>query len=115
MYFGGSWSFRGFGRRHFYNRNILFNSEEIRFPLIEDFLVDFPFGAFRLRGIRGAIFHDLGTTWDNQWKGWMGSLGASVRIALGYLVVLRFDFSRTHDFKSISDQTRTDFFFGWNF
>ena len=115
MYFGGSWSFRGFGRRHFYNRNILFNSEEIRFPLIEDFLVDFPFGAFRLRGIRGAIFHDLGTTWDNQWKGWMGSFGASVRIALGYLVVLRFDFSRTHDFKSISDQTRTDFFFGWNF
>lgn len=115
MYLGGSWSFRGYSRRHFYNRNILFNSEELRFPLINDFLVDFPVGSFRLRGIRGALFHDVGTAWDNQWHGWIGSFGASVRIALGYLVVLRFDFSRTHDFRSISDHTRTDFFFGWNF
>ncbi|MDD4052262.1 MAG: hypothetical protein PHR28_10255, partial [candidate division Zixibacteria bacterium] len=115
MYLGGSWSFRGYGRRHFYNRNILFNSEEIRFPLINDFLVDFPVGSFRLRGIRGALFHDVGTAWDDHWRGWMGSFGASVRIALGYLVVLRFDFSRTHDFRAISEHTRTDFFLGWNF
>lgn len=115
IYFGGSWSFRGFSRRHFYNRNILFNSEELRFPLINDLLIVFPIGDFRLRGIRGALFHDLGTAWDEKWRGWQGSFGASVRIALGYLVVLRFDFTRTHDFKSISNDTKTYFFFGWNF
>ncbi len=115
LYLGGSWSFRGFSRRHFYNRNILFNSEEIRFPLINDLLIAFPIGDFRLRGIRGAFFHDMGTGWDDRWQGWHGSFGASIRIALGYLVVLRVDFSRTHDFKTISNDTRTDFFFGWNF
>ncbi|MCP4568137.1 MAG: hypothetical protein GY841_11220, partial [FCB group bacterium] len=115
IYLGGSWSFRGFSRRHFYNRNILFNSEEIRFPLINDLVLGFPIGTFHLRGIRGALFHDAGTAWDSKWRGWKGSFGASVRIALGYLVVLRFDFSRTHDFRTVSDFTRTDFFFGWNF
>lgn len=115
LFLGGSWSFRGFGRRHSYTRNILFNSEEIRFPLINDLLLGFPVGQLRLGGIRGALFHDLGTAWDEDWRGWKGSMGLSVRVALGYFVVLRLDFSRTHDFHTISDKTRTDFFFGWNF
>ncbi len=115
LYLGGSWSFRGFDRRHFYNRNILFNSEELRFPLINDFLVAFPLGNLHLRGIRGAIFHDLGTAWDDEWGGWLGSFGVSFRIALGYLVVLRFDIARIHNFHTISKDTETEFFFGWNF
>ena len=115
VYLGGSWSFRGYSRRHFYNRNVLFNSEEVRFPLINDLLLAFPLGNFRLRGIRGAIFHDMGAAWDDSWPGWRGSFGASLRIALGYLVVLRLDFARTHNFKTISNKTRVDFFFGWNF
>ena len=115
LYLGGSWSFRGYSRRHFYNRNILFHSVEIRFPLINDLIVAFPPTALRFRGIRGALFHDLGTAWDDRWIGWKGSFGASIRLALGYLVVLRLDFSRTHDFHTVSKNTRTDFFFGWNF
>jgi hypothetical protein len=115
VYLGGSWSFRGYSRRHFYTRNVLFNSEELRFPLINDLLVAFPLGNFRLRGIRGALFHDMGAAWDDYWPGWHGSFGVSFRIALGYLVVLRLDIARTHNFKTISDKTRVDFFFGWNF
>lgn len=115
IYLGGSWSFRGYNRREFYNRNVLFNSEELRFPLLNDLMLGFPFGDFHLGSVRGAFFHDLGTAWDDDWRGWMGSFGASVRFALGYLVVLRLDFSRTHDFHTISPRTRTDFFFGWNF
>lgn len=115
IYMGGSWSFRGYGWRHFYNRNILFNSEELRFPLLNDLILAFPIGNMRLRGFRGALFHDLGAIWDDRWTGWKGSFGASIRVSLGYFVVLRLDFSRTHDFKAISDNTRTDFFFGWNF
>jgi len=115
QYLGGSWSFRGFDRRHFYNRNILFNSEELRFPLIDNFLVAFPVGSFQLRGIRGALFHDMGSAWDDNWDKWQGAFGTSVRIALGYLAVLRLDISRTHDFERISKDTKVDFFFGWNF
>jgi Tol biopolymer transport system component len=115
IYLGGSWSFRGYSRRQFYNRNIIFNSEELRFPLINDLILNFPIGNIQFRGIRGAFFHDMGTAWDDKWNGWLGSFGASVRIALGYLVVLRFDVSRTHDFIKISERWRGDFFFGWNF
>ncbi len=115
IYLGGSWSFRGYDRRAFYNRNILFNSEELRFPLINDFLVAFPLGSFHLRGIRGAIFHDLAAAWDDKWQPWKGSFGVSFRVALGYLVVLRFDIARRHDFHHISKHTETQFFFGWNF
>ena len=115
IYLGGSWSFRGYDRRQFYNRNILFNSEELRFPLIQDLLIAFPFGDLHMRGIRGAVFHDLGTAWDDEWQGWKGSFGVSVRVALGYFVVLRFDVSRPHDFRRISGRTEESFFFGWNF
>jgi len=115
IYFGGSWSFRGYGRRHFYNRNILFHSAELRFPLINDLILSFPIGAFRLRGIRGAFFHDTGTSWDDTWNDWKGSFGTSVRFALGYLVVFRFDVSWRHDFDTVDKKARTEFFFGWNF
>lgn len=115
LYLGGSWSFRGFNRRHWYNRNILFNSVEIRFPLINNLIVATPPAVLRFSGIRGAIFHDLGTAWDNRWDGWHGSFGVSFRLALGYLVTLRLDISRTHDFHTIASRNRTDFFFGWNF
>ncbi|MFQ6008556.1 MAG: peptidase MA family metallohydrolase [Candidatus Zixiibacteriota bacterium] len=115
IYFGGSWSFRGFSRRAFYNRNILFASNELRFPLIDNLLIGFPFGGLDFRGIRGAIFFDTGSAWDDEFDQFLGSFGAGFRVSLGYVIVLRFDFTRTTDFKSISPRTDFDFFFGWNF
>lgn len=115
IYLGGSWSFRGFDRRAFYNRNVLFVSNELRFPLIDDLLIDFPVGGLGFRGIRGALFFDLGSAWDDQFDQFYGSFGAGFRVSLGYVVLLRFDFSRTTDFETISSATDFDFFFGWNF
>jgi len=115
IYFGGSWSFRGFNRREFYNRNILFASNEIRFPLIDDLLIGFPIGGLGFRAIRGALFFDVGSAWDDEFDQFLGSFGWGFRVSLGYLVVLRFDFARTTDFTTISDRTDFDFFFGWNF
>ncbi|HWR82462.1 MAG TPA: hypothetical protein VN285_04105, partial [Candidatus Deferrimicrobium sp.] len=115
IYFGGSWSFRGFDRRAFYNRNVLFASNELRFPLIDRFYIGFPFGGLSLSGIRGALFFDVGSAWDDRFEQFYGSFGAGFRVSLGYLVVLRFDFSRTTDFRTISPRTDFDFFFGWNF
>ncbi len=115
IYFGGSWSFRGFDRRAFYNRNVLFASTELRFPLIDRLLIGFPFGGLGFSGIRGALFFDVGSAWDDEFDEFLGSFGAGFRLALGYVVVLRFDFSRTTDFDTISPTTDFDFFFGWNF
>jgi len=115
LYFGGSWSFRGFSRRAFFNRNILFASTELRFPLIDDLVIDFPIGALGFRGIRGALFYDNGAAWDDEFDQFYGSFGFGARVNLGYIVVMRFDFSRTTDYHTISSQTDFDFFFGWNF
>jgi len=115
LYLGGSWSFRGFDRRAFYNRNILFASNELRFPLIDDLIIGFPIGGLGFRGIRGALFFDVGSAWDDDFDQFYGSFGGGFRVALGYVVLLRFDFSRTTDFKSISPRTDFDFLFGWNF
>lgn len=115
IYFGGSWSFRGFDRKAFYNRNVVFASHEVRFPLIDNLLIGFPFGGLGFRGIRGAVFFDVGSAWDDHFDQLLGSFGAGFRVSLGYLVVLRFDFARTTDFETISPSTDFDFFFGWNF
>lgn len=115
IYFGGSWSFRGYDRRAFYNRNVLFASHELRFPLIDNLLIGFPFGGLGFQGIRGAVFFDVGSAWDDEFDQFLGSFGTGFRVSLGYFVVLRFDFSRTTDFETISPNTDFDFFFGWNF
>jgi hypothetical protein len=115
IYLGGSWSFRGYQRRAFYNRNVLFASNELRFPLIDVLAIGFPFGGMDFRGIRGALFFDTGSAWDREFDQFLGSFGFGFRVALGYLVVLRFDFTRTTDFESVSPSTDFDFFFGWNF
>ena len=94
---------------------MVFASNELRFPLIDDLLIGFPFGGFGLRGIRGALFFDVGSAWDDHFDQLLGSFGTGFRVALGYFVVLRFDFSRTTDFKTVSPRTDFYFFFGWNF
>ena len=115
IYLGGSWSLRGYSRRFIYNRNVLLASTEIRYPLIDALVIGFPFGAMGFQGIRGAVFFDAGTGWEDEFDQFYGSFGTGVRVALGYVVVLRFDFSRTTDFRTISAKTDFDFFFGWNF
>lgn len=123
IYFGGSWSFRGYGRREFYVRNIIFSSNELRFPLIDDLVVGFPFGGIGFQAIRGAIYFDVAYASDVEFHfldniffdELLGSFGTGFRVALGRMIVLRFDFTRTTDFKRISPRTDFEFFFGWNF
>ncbi len=44
-----------------------------------------------------------------------GSFGFGARVALGYMAVLRFDFSKKTDFQKLEPGMKFDFFFGWNF
>jgi WD40 repeat protein len=115
LYFGGSWNLRGFDRREWYERNILLFSNEIRFPLINQLHIGLPVGAIGFTGIRGALFFDVGSAWGDKFDRFYGSFGTGARVALGYLMVLRFDFSRTTDFIKISPRWNFDFWFGWNF
>jgi hypothetical protein len=115
IYFGGSWSFRGYDRRQFYNRKILFASNELRFPLIDRLNVGFPFGGIGFQAIRGALFFDIGSAWDDDFDQFIGSYGWGFRVNLGYVILLRFDFAKTTDFDTSSSGFDFDFFFGWNF
>ncbi len=115
IYFGGSWSLRGYDRREWYERNVFLLSNELRFPLINRLLIGLPVGAIGFSGIRGAVFFDVGNAWDDKFDQLYGSFGVGARVALGYFLVLRFDFSRTTDFEKIDNDWKFDFWFGWNF
>jgi len=115
IYLGGSWSFRGYDRHAFYNRHVLFTSTELRFPLIDALLIGFPIGGLGFQGIRGALYYDTGAAWDEEFDQFYGSFGGGFRVNLGYVILLRFDFTRTTDYRTISPTTDFDFFFGWNF
>ncbi|MCI0330526.1 MAG: hypothetical protein L0196_06185 [candidate division Zixibacteria bacterium] len=115
IYLGGSWSLRGYSRRAFYGRHMFLASHELRFPLINRLVVGFPFGNFGLEGIRGALFFDAGNAWNENFGRMKGALGMGARVNFGYLTVLRFDWARRTDFRTIESDTRFDFFFGWNF
>lgn len=115
IYLGGSWSLRGYSRRAFYGRHMVLASNELRFPLINRLVVGFPFGNIGLEGIRGALFFDVGNAWNRNFGRMKGALGVGARVNFSYLTVLRFDWARRTDFRTIDSKTRFDFFFGWNF
>ncbi len=115
LYLGGSWSLRGYDWRAFYGRHLILLNNELRYPLIDNLSIGFPFGKISLHAIRGALFFDAGNAWEDEFDQLYGSFGIGARISLGYVMVLRFDISRTTDFKKINKKTDFDFFFGWNF
>ncbi len=115
LYLGGSWSLRGYDRTAFYGKRVILINNELRYPLIDNLSIGFPFGKIAFHAIRGALFFDAGNAWEDHFDQLYGSMGIGARISLGYVMVLRFDFSRTTDFKTINRKTDFDFFFGWNF
>jgi outer membrane protein assembly factor BamA len=106
---------RGYPRRDVYARNVILSSNELRFPLIDALFVGSPVASLGFQAIRGAVFFDAGNAWEDDFGRMKGSLGVGARVALGYLVVLRFDWARRTDFRKIDNKTRFEFFFGWNF
>jgi len=91
---GGSQGLRGYPKYEYVtgNRAFLLNSEW-RFPLTDYLTFGFPFGEWRFPGIQGAIFLDAGRAWTEQLedRGMLGSYGLSLRMNLGFPLVLRFD------------------------
>jgi len=114
-YLGGSWDLRGYPLRCFYGSQMFLINNELRFPLINRLHVGFPFGAINFQSIRGALFFDAGRAWDGKFENLAGSFGFGIRVNLGYITVLRFDFARKTDFKIVENGFDFNFFFGWNY
>ena len=116
FYLGGSWDLRGYDFRSFAGKRTYLLNNEIRFPLVDRLLLGLPIGEIEFPLFRGSIFLDAGKVegfiMDTEW---MGSVGTGVEMNLGYLPVIRVNFVRRTDFKSIERDTRVDMFLGFNF
>ena len=115
FWMGGTWDFRGYPFFSFYGRNLLFTSTELRFPLLEQFRMRFPFLDVDLHGITGALFFDCGQTWEDEWKPPLASIGSGLRMNLGNITCLRFDAAWRTDFHDGFEKPYYDLFFGWDF
>lgn len=112
---GGSWTLRGYPWRSIWGRKMVLVNHELRFPLLDRMVLAFPFGNIDFSAFRGALFVDAGNAWNDEFGDWLGSFGGGGRLGLGGFFVFRLDASRRTDFKSVDDDTRWDFFFGWDF
>ncbi|MDZ7335347.1 MAG: hypothetical protein ONB32_09310 [candidate division KSB1 bacterium] len=123
---GGSWDLRGYRRWSLWGNKIFLVNGELRFPFIDRFNINFPFGGMGFSAIRGASFIDLGNAWDNQLKSVLGSMGLGIRWQLGGFLVLRFDFGKKFQFNDSHELLNPakfhmekgifkQFFFGWDF
>lgn len=112
---GGSWTLRGYGFRSLWGRNLTLANHELRYPLLDRFVLAFPFGRIDLQALRGALFVDAGNAWNDDFGDWRGSIGVGARLGLGGVFVFRLDAARRTDFSSIDNDTRWDFFFGWDY
>ena len=114
FYMGGTWDFRGYPYYYFFGKNQFLLNTELRFPLFDRIFINTPLIDIDLRGIRSALFFDMGDAWETKPE-LVGSFGTGLRMNLGGYVVLRFDLAQTTDFKTIDPHWKWDIFFGWDF
>ncbi len=126
FFMGGSWDLRGYRLWHIWGTKLALLSNELRFPFIDRFIVNFPFGGMGLSAIRGAMFVDVGNAWDDRLDHLLGSTGFGVRFRFGGVLVLRLDWGRKFtihdparfyrvDEYDVDNKWFTQFFFGWDF
>lgn len=126
FFMGGSWDLRGYRFWRLWGTKVALVSNEIRFPFINQFMINFPFGGLAFSSIRGAAFVDMGNAWDDKLDNILGSTGFGVRLLFGGVLVLRFDVGRKfvlqdaehfYQMKNLEFDKRwfTQFFFGWDF
>lgn len=120
FFMGGSWSLRGWPLNSIRGSKLWQTNAELRFPLMNIVALRFPLGiGFDFPGIRGGIFFDAGSAWDNSYNYGtvLGSFGAGVRMNVLGLVVLRFDIGKRieKNFTQIQPDLFEQFYFGFDF
>lgn len=116
-FMGGSWDLRGWPRFSIRGEKMWLTSVELRFPLIDQIRLKFPFINLGFFGIRGAAFFDAGSAWDTIYKSTLGSVGVGVRFNLFGALVLRYDIGKKieKNFTRFQNGLFYQFFFGWDF
>ena len=117
FFMGGSWDLRGWPRWSIRGKKLWITSQELRFPFIDRFTIQFPFGAVGVGPFRGALFFDAGNAWDETYHGTRGSIGGGIRWSLFNVLVLRYDIGKTiiDNFHDLQHGLFYQFFFGWDF
>jgi hypothetical protein len=117
FFMGGSWDLRGWDLWSIRGKKIWIVSEELRFPLIDQLGVRFPFGGVSLGSIRSALFADFGGAWDDQYTDTKGDVGFGFRWNLGGVLVLRYDIGKRieNNLTRFQKGLFYQFFFGWDF
>ncbi|MFH1527554.1 MAG: BamA/TamA family outer membrane protein [Bacteroidota bacterium] len=114
---GGSWDLRGWKRFSIRGEKLWLSSLELRYPLIDRILIDFPFMGIGFAGIRGAAFFDAGSAWDDEYKETLGSMGVGLRINFLNAITFRYDIGKKleNNFSKVQESLFYQFFFGWDF
>ncbi len=117
FFMGGSWSLRGWPLWSIRGKKLWIASEELRFPVINELNIDFPFGGVLFTAIRGAAYFDAGAAWDNAYTSTLGDFGVGLRFNLGGVLVLRWDMGKRieDNFHKLEHGLFSQFFFGWDF
>jgi len=117
FFMGGSWDLRGYPRWSLRGKKLWLYSQELRFPFIDELGIRFPFGGISLGALRGALFFDMGSTWDNKYTTTYGSLGTGLRWNFAGALVLRYDIGKRieKNFSRLQKGLFHQFFFGWDF
>lgn len=117
FFIGGSWDLRGWPRFSIRGEKIWLTSLELRFPLIEQISLKFPFFNLGFWGIRGALFYDMGSAWDDKYETTLGSVGFGFRFNVFGVLTLRYDIGKRiiNDFTEFQKGLFYQFFFGWDF
>jgi len=114
---GGSWDLRGWTRWGIRGEKLWITSTELRFPLIDQLAIKFPFLGISFSHLRGAAFFDAGSAWDDDYKETLGSIGVGIRFNLFGFIVFRYDVGKKieKNFTQFQPKLFYQFFFGWDF
>lgn len=114
---GGSWDLRGWPRFRIRGEKLWLSSAEFRYPLIDQFYLKFPFLGLGFSGIKGALFVDAGSAWNDKYDQTIGSLGVGLRFNFLGAITFRYDVGKriTNNFSKFSNHIFYHFFFGWDF
>ncbi len=123
---GGSWDLRGWPRFKIRSEKLWISSIELRYPLIDQIYLRFPFIGLGFSGLKGAIFLDAGGAWDDKYgerinlggtEGTIGSMGIGLRFNFLGAITFRYDVGKRiiNNFSDLSGHIFYHFFFGWDF
>ena len=114
---GGSWDLRGWPRFGIRGEKLWLSSVELRYPLIDQFAIKFPFLGVGFSNIRGALFFDAGNAWDTNYGETLGSIGTGLRVNFLGFITFRYDIGKKieRNFTKLQPKLFYQFFFGWDF